>query len=144
MEESKRTCDVCGKVLVTVELLQRHKQNVHADTYDHKCDVCQKTFATLQRMRQHAQSHTGELDCPLCDKTFRWKHSLDEHIRAHKGIRPYKCDQCDADFVDNRSLKRHALKIHGMKIQGGIDEVYNRSRTKSNPGTAQKPRTKIS
>ena len=39
------------------------------------------------------------------------------------GIRPYKCNQCEANFVDNRSLKTHALKIHGMKIQGGIDEA---------------------
>ena len=36
------------------------------------------------------------------------------------GIRPYKCKECDADFIDNRALKNHTLKIHGFETEGGI------------------------
>ena len=36
------------------------------------------------------------------------------------GIRPYKCKECDADFIDNRALKKHTLKVHGFETEGGI------------------------
>lgn len=130
-DESKRTCDVCSKVFCTVPKLKQHQQEVHTDTRDHKCSVCQERFKSRQLLQLHAAMHTGKLDCPLCDKTFKWKHSLDDHIRAHKGIRPYECDLCEASFIDNRALKTHTLKKHGIKIKGGISKNFGTARVKS-------------
>ena len=36
------------------------------------------------------------------------------------GIRAYKCSFCTSDFLDNRTLKKHTLKVHGRETKGGI------------------------
>jgi len=108
--------------------LKQHQQEVHIDTRDHKCGVCQENFTSRQMLQQHAAVHTGELDCPFCDKTFKWKHSLNDHIRAHNGIRPYECDLCEGSFIDNRALKTHSLKKHGIEIKGGISKNFGTAR----------------
>jgi len=69
--------------------------------------------------------HTGELKCQKCGKQFARKLGLKQHLRAHDGIRAYKCQNCKADFLDNRQLKDHNLKVHGLKIKGGISKEFH-------------------
>lgn len=38
------------------------------------------------------------------------------------GVRPYKCNFCLDDFIDNRALKKHTIKVHGEETKGGISK----------------------
>ena len=44
---------------------------------------------------------------------------------VYLGIRPYKCGFCTADFIDNRALKKHSIKVHGQETKGGICKDLN-------------------
>lgn len=45
--------------------------------------------------------------CPKCKGNFESKDELNEHKRDHLGERPFKCDQCERDFVRESMLLLH-------------------------------------
>jgi predicted SprT family Zn-dependent metalloprotease len=52
--------------------------------------------------------------CQNCDASFVQKGNLKVHISAvHEGKNPYKCQSCDARFVYQRS--RHIFAVHERK-----------------------------
>lgn len=44
---------------------------------------------------------------PYCYRLFRRRYNLRSHIQTHLCDRPYKCHQCDANFVRPHDLRRH-------------------------------------
>jgi len=120
--ESERTCPLCQKVLQSRKSMLQHQRYVHSESKEFKCSVCSMSFNCQVKLSAHTAQHTGELDCPICEKTFKWRHSLTEHMRAHEGVRAYKCSFCPDDFIDNRALKKHTIKVHGQETKGGISK----------------------
>jgi len=122
MDDSMKTCHHCGKVMASNKQLILHLSGVHLKLKQYVCNTCGKSFPNADQLCMHKKRHTGELTCPMCNKSFMKKQNFKEHLRAHQGIRPYKCTACDAGFIDNRALKKHALKVHGLVIKGGINK----------------------
>ena len=63
--------------------------------------------------------HLGERNhqCKQCDETFRYIENLHLHTKkVHEGIK-FKCNQCGKELFNNRGLKRHLLKSHGVVLE---------------------------
>ena len=63
--------------------------------------------------------HLGERShqCKQCDETFRYIENLHLHTKkVHEGIK-FKCNQCGKELFNNRGLKRHLLKSHGVVLE---------------------------
>lgn len=45
--------------------------------------------------------------CRICAFVAINLVKLNQHMRIHNGDKPYDCDQCDAQFYRNESLKKH-------------------------------------
>ena len=43
-------------------------------------------------------------------------------LTSFLGVRAYKCSFCPDDFIDNRALKKHTIKVHGQETKGGISK----------------------
>ena len=70
--------------------------------------------------------HLGErnFECKLCNETFRYIENLHLHTKkVHEGIK-FKCNQCSKELFNNRGLKRHLLKSHGV-VMDEVKEVID-------------------
>lgn len=54
--------------------------------------------------------------CKLCEHGTKNKQSMIIHIRIHTGEKPFECEECNASFVVNGKLMRHARDKHKKKI----------------------------
>ena len=54
--------------------------------------------------------------CDTCDANFARKDKLIAHIAAiHEGKKPYKCGNCDARFAQKPNLHGHIAAVHEGK-----------------------------
>ena len=52
-------------------------------------------------------------DCTICKKVFKRPYLLKKHVESvHEGIRPFKCESCDAKFSYERDKKNHISSVH--------------------------------
>lgn len=52
--------------------------------------------------------------CHECGKTFLKPHQLTSHLRVHSGIKPYKCETCNAQVKDYSNFMVH-LRTHNRE-----------------------------
>ena len=122
-------CKYCGKLYDTEEELKSHFQEVH-EKRKRPCTLCGKQFYNL---KHHINiSHEKEkvpkkpkeklkFPCEYCGKIFR-SNSMKNHVlKHHSGPRPrnYKCEICGNDYLEER-----ALRVHKMRIHDGIREQH--------------------
>ena len=76
---------------------------------ENKCGQCGKTFCNSSAVRKHVKTiHEGfKFKCDLCQKEFRSSSSLYNH---RLGV--HRCQECNFDFTEKGSLKRHLQNIH--------------------------------
>ncbi len=66
-----------------------------------------QAFARLDRLKCHERMHTGEkYKCDLCDAAFLDTMARRRHMKKH-AERKYVCDTCGRPFTDEKSLHRH-------------------------------------
>ena len=59
----------------------------------HRCDVCNKSFASKETLTNHMKSHTGNYNnCDQCDKKFVSERDLEDHMNVHTGNKVHKLD----------------------------------------------------
>jgi len=94
--------------------------SVHAKKKNFTCNVCEKQFYARRKMDKHIRTvHLGEKDhhCKICNEAFRYIENLHLHTKkVHEGIK-FKCHQCGKELFNNRGLKRHLLKSHGITME---------------------------
>lgn len=56
------------------------------------------------------------MKCTYCEKIFKTHIELNLHINQHTHEKPYKCDQCPAQFSHSKSLHVHKY-LHKPAIQ---------------------------
>ncbi len=59
---------------------------------------CEKSFGTVQSLQRHLREVHAQVECAwiceTCNKTFYSKGALQKHATAHSDARPFICDTC--------------------------------------------------
>lgn len=114
-------CDYCGNAYLQRSYLAAHKRVIHgvqksgAPKKSHRCDFCNKNFATELSLRNHTSLHTQTFLCAQCGKKFASIYTLRIHERTHTGERPYECKLCSKNFSRSAALRVHKLTHTGEK-----------------------------
>lgn len=105
---------LCEKKFQSRSDFYHHVLN-QSETKQHKCVICDKTFASEYNLRNHVALHSHTYLCSLCGKNFTTNYSLKLHLRKHTGERPYQCKICLKTFARSNSLKLHTLTHTGER-----------------------------
>ena len=54
-------------------------------------------------------------ECKICHNILSSRGALVKHMITHSDSKPFKCDQCEAQFNQNRDLKTHTMQKHTMQ-----------------------------
>lgn len=82
--------------------------SLHRNLLTHKCDRCDKAFASEEFLKKHTQEdHIDRAyDCSICKKGFTRGEHLIRHLKIHLNASEkeenLKCSICEKDF--NRLL----------------------------------------
>ncbi|XP_017055245.1 zinc finger protein 846 [Drosophila ficusphila] len=111
--QSKHSCNTCGKCFKQLIVLQRHMVTHSQEQY--VCPHCQKVFRRQSSLNSHAAIHTAlglPYKCELCSKHFQNKANLNQHLRKHdKNSIRHKCKVCQKSFLRQTTLRLH-MKRH--------------------------------
>lgn len=103
-------CLQCFSVFNTERTLRDHVRLKHPVI--HKCQFCDKQFASRWKFKQHMSVHTQEKRymCEFCGKHFRLKRSLHNHLFLHNTEgKKFKCQQCEKKFATKERYKMHCI-----------------------------------
>ena len=110
-------CEVCERVLLTKQALERHKE-IHNETRQRfQCETCGKKFVEEYNLKVHKQNaHSGDererYACDSCSKQFLSKQYLKFHIVKDHGVaKKLPCKICNKEFTRQYCLSQH-LKTH--------------------------------
>ena len=132
-EKKSYTCDVCHKLFVRREDMERHYlthtgekhcqpsvnsnscnmewEHANKEKKSYTCDVCHKPFVRREDMERHYLTHTGEKPyrCDFCHKSYVRVTILKHHILSHIGEPSNSCKRCGREFMLASHLQRHMV-----------------------------------
>ena len=113
------TCSNCGQRFQNSDLMEEHGHvcvSGHS-TRDHRCMICNESFAYAQELKRHRRTHKHmeSFVCDTCGKTFKSPSLLQQHQITHTNDRPFKCDICSKALRNSTSLRLHMLRHTGKK-----------------------------
>ena len=121
-------CSLCPLGYVRKYLLTRHMFAKHGITHKDlpTCDACGSQFKNLDSLKVHkfVKHGIGEEDVHICDKCgeiYGESYSLKRHMfTIHKvlsGANMHTCNICKEEFIGQRELRQHRLKVHDLKYE---------------------------
>ncbi|KAL0809189.1 hypothetical protein ABMA28_011415 [Loxostege sticticalis] len=114
--ETPFECDQCEKKFESLGILNNHKQKSHQKKGpNYVCKVCRRRWFDKSLFVKHLRkAHIGQrpYKCTECDKDFVCKYSMKRHVEQHSGVKSFECEQCGAKFSQKGALKRHAERKH--------------------------------
>ncbi|XP_039272478.2 uncharacterized protein LOC120346731 [Styela clava] len=124
-------CRICCSIFKNAELLRRHLEVRHLQTF-YKCRDCPMAFKTQENIASHQRSAHGVVavtktihKCPLCDTVFtdnsptQQLFLLQKHFEGHINhpsinITAYKCLFCNNIYERKSLLREHLKSAHGV------------------------------
>ena len=112
------TCDQCPNYqFENKAVLQMHNLKKHHE----KCNKCDKNFGNKKNLKVHIKFAHAEVEIEdignlskVKEEPKSPKRNEDSRIRKPSKNSPQKCDRCDTELSDKKSLKSHILEAHGM------------------------------
>ncbi|XP_037044366.1 transcription factor grauzone-like [Bradysia coprophila] len=106
----------CGNKYASRFLMMDHIQ-YHVNPDAHRCDQCDKRFASRNLLKTHMKCHIRAHKCSLCSKTFPSAAKLNYHVQdrhsADTSVK-FPCDQCVKTFRTKLLLTIHIKNVHGQ------------------------------
>lgn len=81
----------------------------------YSCGECKFSSCNLAALRRHMRRHSDKHKCNLCEKTFASATELRLHVNVHLGIKPHKCGECDMAYGTAADLLRHTRSVHSLE-----------------------------
>ncbi|XP_044739298.1 zinc finger protein OZF-like [Chrysoperla carnea] len=109
-------CNICNKKFKTNLYLRRHKAKNHFSP-KYTCKNCSKIFKHKDVLDRHiSKQHSAlikEARQKICETCGKECTNLKRHMQAvHLNIKNFKCDYCDAKFLDNCKKISHEKIMH--------------------------------
>ncbi|KAI0320487.1 hypothetical protein OF83DRAFT_575783 [Amylostereum chailletii] len=80
---------------------------------DDFCAQCHVSFANRADFVKHCKVAHASL-CTICNRKYVSQKALEQHYRDSPTVHPH-CEQCEAGFLDIRSLQSHVAVAHADK-----------------------------
>ena len=110
-KDFKHKCKTCPSSFKDSWKLKRH-ETMHSTEKPFKCTICLKMFKTYDVMRVHEMRHAlTKYSCKTCSQIFNGPLSLSQHEKVHI----HKCQSCNKNFKDSKSLQIHNNSHTGEK-----------------------------
>ncbi|XP_002137946.4 zinc finger protein 568-like [Drosophila pseudoobscura] len=104
------------KIRSTAELLcpqcykcfdSQYKLEFHINKTCHKCPQCSRFYVNERSLRRHQQKHMP-LAALECTRSFPNMNEAMKHGVKHSGVGLFKCQECNAEFIDILYLQIHS------------------------------------
>ncbi|PFX30855.1 Zinc finger protein 778 [Stylophora pistillata] len=119
--EKKYGCLECGKKFDSMHGLESHQRS-HTGERPFECDKCSWKFTQKTHLNRHIRSvhekvprerhsETNKpVSCEVCNKVYVNSRVLAVHVQSvHEGLRPYKCEYCDATYTQRGDTQERNL-----------------------------------
>eukprot|EP01084_Bolivina_argentea_P274217 467329_1 len=111
-----RKCKTCNQIFKTSKSNENHSA-ICMDSHKWLSEQSKrrKSIVNAEAMIDAANinSKTNELHCSFCSFTTSLGHRwLKIHMTTHENEKPYKCEECQENFIDQNSLNGHKLWVH--------------------------------
>ena len=128
------SCDICDKVFASAPVLKIHNQIVHK-VQEKKLSVDTGEIldsSTVQYETKSLKSRINHLDCTINDNievnqfedNSVMKSKSDVETELTLGCK-YRCEECDIDFRQERSLNNHKKFVHNGIKKSMQTKTYN-------------------
>ncbi|GBP33058.1 Zinc finger protein 26 [Eumeta japonica] len=110
---STHDCQYCDETFIKLRLLVIHMSK-HFNNYS--CEICGAVSISLDLLKRHLKIHeTGTFPCGICDKIFSNAAKRSIHIRGvHLKQFPRRCPICPARFNSNFQRTKHLRVVHNQ------------------------------
>ena len=115
--EKPYKCPVCHLSLKGRNEFIRHKQT-HVEQRDFICEICQKRFGSKEVLNAHKEfvhATNRPYECEQCEATYKEKYSLTRHIKRTHDVNYVTCDLCEKKFNDKTVLLSHIIRMFTLK-----------------------------
>ncbi|XP_076286126.1 uncharacterized protein LOC143211901 [Lasioglossum baleicum] len=78
-----------------------------------RCELCKETFNSKRELQTHSAAVHSQLSghvCTDCSACYESESLLAKHRALRHGQRRYRCEHCDAEFLEKRVLREHVIK----------------------------------
>ncbi len=100
--------------------LNMHHKEVHQMRFACGFCHCSSHFSSFAVLKKHKLIHNltkRRYPCSGCKKSFLFRSELALHERLHSQVKPYKCQQCPAEYKLKSDLSQHVSVKHGTGEQ---------------------------
>uniref|UniRef100_A0A667YS44 C2H2-type domain-containing protein n=1 Tax=Myripristis murdjan TaxID=586833 RepID=A0A667YS44_9TELE len=104
-------CFLCEKSFAYKQHLINHVHRVHSKEAGVLCGVCGKNLESADSLNMHLKTHKGSRSCHVCGKHCTSSTSLTEHMASHAGVKLHRCHVCGKECSRKGDLKIH-MRIH--------------------------------